>query len=107
MDYGIEIDGIWYGTQSDGPLGPLGGGEGYLAPVFPPVEQFDDAEMLLAAVAAAEPGETIYIASGSTLNLTPYINEDGVVLDLPPDVTLAGDGSPVLTVDLGLSLIHI
>ena len=93
----VEVDGAVFGAAADG-RGPIGGGDGYRAGLRGGDHVVRDLEQLLAALAAAEPGEVVFVPGEVTLDLTGVVKVEGLVLELRAGVTLASDrgceGSP-------------
>ncbi len=93
----VEIDGQVFGARPDA-RGPIGGGDGYLEVVTTGDFSVRDTDALLAALAQAEAGQTVFIPGDVTLDLTARIYISELVLQIPAGVTLASDrghnGSP-------------
>lgn len=86
----IELEGVTYGAAAD-ERGPIGGGAGYLAGLDGGDHVARDLDQLLAALAAAEPGEVVFVPGDVTIDLTGPVKVEGLVLELGAGVTLASD----------------
>ena len=76
-----------YGAESNPTGDPIGGGTGY-ARIVPPeaaTATVQTAEELLAALAAAQAGQVVYVPDDAIIDLTPHTG-----IALPAGVTLAG-----------------
>lgn len=89
-DYSVERDGVVYGAQAD-ERGSIGGGEGYAAIVTEGDHVVESVEALVAALAAAQPGEVVFIPGETEIDLTTLIYIEQLVIGIPEGVTLAGD----------------
>jgi hypothetical protein len=93
----VEIDGTVYGAKPD-ERGPLGGGEGYANIVTSGDYTVSDLDSLLDALSKAKAGQVVFIPGPAEIDLTARIYIEQLVLQVPADVTLAGDrghhGSP-------------
>ena len=92
----IEKDGKVYGAKPD-QRGPIGGGEGYTEVVTEGDFVVRDLGSLLEALGKAKSGQVVFIPGETTIDLTAPIYIEGLILELPEGVTLAGarghDGS--------------
>jgi hypothetical protein len=79
-----------YGARPDA-RGPIGGGEAYTGVVTTGHYQADNVDTLLAALAEARAGEVVFIPGEAVIDLTARIYIEGLVLEIPAGVTLAGD----------------
>lgn len=86
----IERLGVVYGAQAD-ERGPLGGGEGYRATVAGGDFEVATLDELLAALAQAQAGQTVFLPGETEIDLTARIYVDKLVLEIPSGVTLAGN----------------
>jgi hypothetical protein len=86
----IELDGTVYGAKPD-EQGPIGGGKGYKNQVTHGDYTVQTLDSLLAALAVAKRGETIFIPGETLIDLTARIYIERLVLELPSGVTLAGN----------------
>ncbi len=86
----VEKNGEVYGARP-GKRGPIGGGEGYTDVVTEGDFSVRDLESLLEALAKAKPGQTVFIPGDTTIDLTARIYIEGLVLEVPEGVTLAGE----------------
>lgn len=93
----IELDAKTYGAQPD-QLGPIGGAEGYSRIVTGGDFVVADLDELLDALGKATAGQTVFIPGQTEIDCTARIYVEGLVLEVPGGVTLAGqrgrDGSP-------------
>lgn len=93
----IEHDGDVYGARAD-ERGPIGGGAGYVDVVTKGDVSVRTIDELLAALADAKAGQTIFIPGDVELDMTARIYIEEAFLALPEGVTLASDrghnGSP-------------
>jgi hypothetical protein len=79
-----------YGARPDD-RGPISGGEGYIGVVTAGHYQVDNVDSLLVALAGARAGEVVFIPGESVIDLTARIYIEGLVLEIPAGVTLAGN----------------
>ncbi len=86
----VRRAGVTYGAQPDR-SGPIGGGAGYRRVVRSGRHTARTVDELIAALAAARAGETVFIPGDATLDFTDRVFLDGLVLKLPAGVVLAGD----------------
>lgn len=86
----IEIEGVTYGARP-GDRGPIGGGEGYTATVTGGDYTVHDLDGLIAALAEAKSGETVFIPGETEIDLTTRVYVEKLVLEVPEGVTLAGE----------------
>lgn len=86
----VEIDGVVYGAQPD-ERGPIGGGEGYTEIVTSGDVVVREADDLVAALAAAQPGDVVFIPGDVEMDLTALIYVEDLVINIPEGVTLASD----------------
>lgn len=86
----IEIDGTLYGAQAD-ERGPIGGGVGYGDMVTDGDFVATDLNALLAALSRAQAGQVVFIPDETEIDFTARIYVEGLVLKVPPGVTLAGN----------------
>ncbi len=90
---GIADEAETFGCEANPTGDPIGGGEGYSQIYDGGDYVASTAEELTEALAAAQPGEVIYVPHGVEIDLT-----DSPTLTIPEGVTLAGsrgrDGSP-------------
>lgn len=86
----VERDGVVYGAKA-GDTGPIGGGEGYKNVVTEGDYTVKSVEGLVEALGKAQAGEVVFIPGDTTLELTPLVFIDGLVLEIPGGVTLASD----------------
>lgn len=86
----VEIDGEIYGAKPD-ERGPIGGGEGYTDIITSGDVTVRTADDLVAALAAAEPGQVIFIPGDVEMDLTALIYVEDLVLEIPGGITLASD----------------
>lgn len=86
----VTRDGVDYGAAADD-QGPLGGGSGYARAVAGGDLQATTLDELLAALAKARAGQTVFIPGEREIDLTARIYVDKLVVEIPAGVTLAGD----------------
>jgi hypothetical protein len=86
----VELDGETYGAAPDD-VGPIGGSVGYTRIVTDGEFDVTSLDELLDALAKAEAGQTVFVAGEAEVDLTPRIYIDGLVLEVPKGVTLAGN----------------
>lgn len=86
----VEIDGTIYGAQPD-ERGPIGGGAGYTEIVTSGDYTVREPDDLVAALAAAGPGQVVFIPGDVEMDLTALIYVEDLVLEIPGGVTLASD----------------
>jgi hypothetical protein len=86
----VDIGGETYGAQPDD-LGPIGGGAGYKRIVTGGDLVARDLDALLAALGRAKPGQTVFIPGETEIDCTARVYIEGLVLDIPAGVTLAGN----------------
>ncbi len=86
----VEIDGVVYGAQADH-RGPIGGGVDYGDLVTEGDYVVTDLNSLLAALSRAQAGEVVFIPNETEIDLTARIYVEGLVLEVPAGVTLAGN----------------
>jgi hypothetical protein len=86
----IEIDGEIYGAVP-GDLGPIGGGEGYRRIITEGDYTVSTVEQLLESLAAAQPGQVVYVEPGFYDVTTLVYAEEDFVLAIPEGVTLASN----------------
>lgn len=86
----VEIDGVTYGAKPD-ERGPLGGGAGYTEIVTSGDVTVRTADDLVAALAAAEEGQVIFIPGDVEMDLTALIYVEDLILEIPGGITLASD----------------
>lgn len=93
----VEIDGEAYGARADD-AGPIGGGEGYRRIVTGGDLVAADLDGLLDALGKAKAGQTVFIPGETEIDCTARVYIDGLVIEVPGGVTLAGSrgagGSP-------------
>ena len=93
----IEVDGARFGAEPD-EIGPIGGGPGYFAGVTTGDHVVTTLDGLIEALAAAGPGEIVFLPGDAVIDCTARILVDELVLELSEGVTLASDrgrdGSP-------------
>lgn len=93
----LERDGRRFGAEPD-ELGPIGGGDGYTGGLAGGDHVATTLDELIAALAAAEPGDVVFVPGDAAIDCTARVLVDGLVLELPGGVTLASDrgrdGSP-------------
>jgi hypothetical protein len=86
----FEADGVVYGAKPDD-RGPIGGADGYHDIVTQGDHTVSDLNSLLAALADAQTGETVFIPGETAIDLTARIFIEELVLEIPAGVTLAGN----------------
>ena len=86
----IERDGVVYGAKP-GEEGPIGGGADYAHAVTGGEYTVDSVEALIGALGKAQAGEVVFVPGKVTLELTPLVYIDELVLEIPTGVTLASD----------------
>lgn len=86
----VEINGVTYGAKPD-QRGPIGGGVGYVKTVTKGDFTVNDVDELLAALAQAKKGQTVFIPGETEIDLTARIYIEELVLEVPEGVTLAGE----------------
>lgn len=93
----VEVDGVVYGAKPD-ETGPLGGGAGYQRIVTEGDYTATDLDSLVAALAQAQRGETVFLPGDAEVDLTSLVYIEKLVLEVPEGVALASDrghdGSP-------------
>ncbi len=86
----VEIDNTVYGARPD-KRGPIGGGAGYANIVTRGDYTVKDLDALLAALAKAKAGQVVFIPAETLIDLTARVYIEGLVLEVPAGVTLAGN----------------
>jgi len=86
----VEIGGTVYGAKPDG-RGPIGGGPGYTKLVTAGQFKVTTLDGLIDALAKAKAGDVVYIDGSAEIDCTARVHVDGLVLEIPAGVTLAGD----------------
>ena len=86
----MEIDNVIYGAAPD-KLGPIGGGDGYANVITKGDFTVKDVDSLLGALSKAKAGQVVFIPGNTEIDLTARIYIEGLVLEVPEGVTLAGD----------------
>ncbi len=86
----ITVKGKVYGARPD-KQGPIGGGAGYQHIITRGDYQVADLDSLVAALAKATPGQTVFIAPDAEIDLTTLIYVEKFVLEIPEGVTLASN----------------
>ncbi|MGQ9590591.1 MAG: right-handed parallel beta-helix repeat-containing protein [Planctomycetota bacterium] len=86
----VEIGGEVYGAQPDDE-GPIGGGAGYRRVVTGGDFVAEDLDGLLAALAKAKAGETVFIPGETEIDCTARVYIEGLVIEVPGGVRLAGN----------------
>lgn len=86
----VEIDGVTYGAKPND-LGPIGGAFGYKNTVTGGDFVATTIQSLMAALAQAKPGQTVFIPGDTVLDMTTWIVADKKTIDVPAGVTLASD----------------
>jgi len=86
----IEIGGKVYGAKADD-RGPIGGGKGYRGGLEKGDFTAKTLDELIDALAAAKAGQVVFLPGNAEIDLTARIYVEGLVLELPGGVTLAGD----------------
>ena len=93
----VELGGERFGAEPD-ELGPIGGGTGYRRSPAGGDHTARSLDELIAALAAAAPGEVVFVPGDVAIDCTARILIEELVLELPGGVTLASDrgrdGSP-------------
>jgi len=89
-EYSVEIDGRRFGAEPDA-LGPIGGGAGYRALVEPTGAVIRTLDELLARLAAAQPGEVLWLDGAAEIDCTERVHIEQLVLEVPGGVMLASD----------------
>lgn len=93
----VEINGVIFGAKPD-KRGPIGGGQGYVKTATQGDFTVSNVDELLAALALAKKGQTVFIPGETEIDLTARIYIEELVLEIPEGVTLAGErgnkGSP-------------
>ncbi|MCE5228005.1 right-handed parallel beta-helix repeat-containing protein [bacterium] len=85
-----EIDGVIYGAKPDA-TGPIGGGKGYMNIVTGGDFVTSTVQSLMAALAQAKPGQTVFIPGDAVLDMTTWIIADKKAIMVPAGVTLASN----------------
>ncbi|MEQ8847644.1 hypothetical protein [Botrimarina sp.] len=88
--YAVEVDGVIYGAVAD-ERGPIGGGQGYDAIVTSGDHTARTLDELIDVLAAAEPGDVVFVPGDALIDLTARIYIEKLVLEVPAGVTLASD----------------
>lgn len=86
----VQIGDKIYGARPDA-RGPIGGGAGYNALVTEGDYSVESLDALLEALAEAKPGEVVFIPDETMIDLTARIYIEGLVVEIPAGVTLAGN----------------
>jgi hypothetical protein len=86
----VTINGTVYGARPDA-RGPIGGGDGYTRLVTKGDFTAKDLDELLAALAKAKKGQTVFVPAETEIDLTARIYIEDLVLEVPAGVTLAGE----------------
>jgi predicted amidohydrolase len=86
----VEIEGEAYGAQAD-EQGPIGGGAGYQRIVAGGDHVAGDLDGLLEALGKAKAGETVFIPAETEIDCTARVHIEGLVIEVPAGVTLAGN----------------
>jgi hypothetical protein len=86
----IELDGKTYGASPD-EIGPIGGGSGYTKIVTKGDYTVSTLEQLLDALGKAKPGQVVFIPGETEIDCTTRLFIEGLVLEIPAGVTLAGN----------------
>ncbi len=86
----IKIDNVIYGAAPD-KRGPIGGADGYANVITKGNFTVKDVDSLLGALSKARPGQVVFIPGNTEIDLTARIYIEGLVLEVPKGVTLAGN----------------
>ncbi|HUT91561.1 MAG TPA: hypothetical protein VMY37_18830 [Thermoguttaceae bacterium] len=86
----VELNGQTYGAVAD-EVGPLGGGSGYTKIVTEGELVATNLDELLEALGKAKPGQTVFIPGETEIDCTARVYIEGLVLEVPGGVTLAGN----------------
>lgn len=86
----VELDGSRFGAERDD-RGPIGGGDGYLAGLATGDHVAIALDELIEGLAAAQPGEAVFLPGSAVIDCTARVLADGLVLELGEGVTLASD----------------
>ena len=86
----IELGGRTYGARAD-EVGPIGGGSGYTRIVTEGDFRATTLDELLDALAKAQPGQVVFIPGETEIDCTARVYIEGLVLEVPGSVTLAGN----------------
>ncbi len=86
----VEIESAVYGAKADD-RGPIGGGEGYRNTMSTGDFIATNVDSLLDALSKAKAGQVVFIPGESEIDLTARIYTEGLVLEIPGGVTLAGE----------------
>jgi len=86
----VEINDVTYGAKAD-ELGPIGGGTGYVNIITGGDYTVDNLDDLLDALSKAKAGQVVFIPGETEIDLTTSIYIEGLVLEVPAGVTLAGN----------------
>ncbi len=93
----VTLNGETYGAGADA-LGPIGGGAGYARIVTEGDLAAASLDELLEALGRAKAGQVVFIPGETEIDCTARVYIEGLVLEVPGGVTLAGnrgqDGSP-------------
>jgi hypothetical protein len=80
-----------FGAQDSSPLGPIGGGEGYTGENPRWDHYVSCREELHAALLLAEPGEVVYIADNTEIDMTVWVRARAEKIVIPTGVTLTSN----------------
>jgi len=86
----LTIDGKVYGAQAD-EVGPIGGGAGYTRILTKGDFVATNLDELLHALAAAQPGQVVFIPGETEIDCTARVYIEDLVLEIPAGVTLASN----------------
>ncbi len=93
----VELDGARFGAEPDS-IGPIGGGRGYGRTLTEGEHVARTLDELIAALAAAQPGEVVFLPGEVVIDCSARIYIEELVLEVPAGVTLGSDrgrdGSP-------------
>lgn len=86
----VELEGQTYGARPNDE-GPIGGGAGYQRIVTEGDHHVQTRTELIEALAAAQPGETVFVDPESSIDLTVWVRIEKLVIQVPEGVTLASN----------------
>lgn len=86
----VELDGKTYGAEAD-EVGPIGGGSGYKRIVTKGDFVAASLDALLEALGKAKAGQVVFIPGQTEIDCTARVYIEGLVIEVPGGVTLAGD----------------
>ncbi|WP_339922270.1 hypothetical protein [uncultured Cyclobacterium sp.] len=86
----MAIENELYGAKPND-LGPIGGGEGYKMPIVKGDYEVTNLDELLDALSKVKSGEIVFIPDEIRIDLTTRVFIEGLVLEIPEGVTLAGN----------------